>query len=457
MAGLLDEIFGTDPSGPKAQAMNALAAGLMSNNPGMGFVNANQAFAQAPQDALKRQLLMLQAQQAQQGVQRGTYELDEYRRKLADEDSGRQVAAEFFKSRNMPQAGGPIGMPNDGPAGVGASPAMPQSQQVIPPKSDTYQTYRSLADAYSAKGLTGKAQQYYELAEKYRPKYSTTPQVVTDPATGKLINALIAEDGSIQPMQYGVKPNIKLQALGDRVMAIDENTVGNNQSFAMGQSPDSKASNAVTMRGQNMTDARSREANNAALSKPFEVTGPEGGPVLVQQDRNGRITPVAGFQPKGMGATKLTEDQGKATGWLVQADNAWKNMREAIKQNPSAAEPGFNDALSEVPGMGGVANYMRGDTRQKFMQGSSSLSEALLRAATGAGVNQQEAAQKIREITPVYGDSEAVVKQKMDSIPLYLESLKVRAGPGAPKAAAISASAPTMRFNPASGKIEAVR
>lgn len=60
MAGLLDEIFGTDPSGPKAQAMNALAAGLMSNNPGMGFVNANQAFAQAPELALKQKMQQLQ-------------------------------------------------------------------------------------------------------------------------------------------------------------------------------------------------------------------------------------------------------------------------------------------------------------------------------------------------------------------------------------------------------------
>jgi hypothetical protein len=45
---------------------------------------------------------------------------------------------------------------------------------------------------------------------------------------------------------------------------------------------------------------------------------------------------------------------------------------------------------------------MRGADRQKFMQGSSSLSEALLRAATGAGVNKDEAAQKIQELTPVF-------------------------------------------------------
>jgi hypothetical protein len=71
----------------------------------------------------------------------------------------------------------------------------------------------------------------------------------------------------------------------------------------------------------------------------------------------------------------------------------------------------------------------------------------LLRAATGAGVNKDEAMQKVRELTPVWGDSDEVIKQKMDSIPLYIESLKVRSGPGAAKAAnvlgATTKAAPT--------------
>jgi hypothetical protein len=141
------------------------------------------------------------------------------------------------------------------------------------------------------------------------------------------------------------------------------------------------------------------------------------------------------------GATggKMTEDQGKATGWLVQAENAFGNMQSAMKSTPSAAKPGFPDVVAAVPGLGGIANSMRGADRQKFMQGSSSLSEALLRAATGAGVNKDEAAQKIQELTPVFGEDPATTEQKMAAIPLYIESLKVRAGPGAPKAAAVLA------------------
>jgi hypothetical protein len=212
----------------------------------------------------------------------------------------------------------------------------------------------------------------------------------------------------------------------------------NNKANNARLAADAAAGRAVTMRWQNMTDARSRESNSAALSKPFEVTGPDGTPVLVQQTKDGKIQPVQGYAPKGGSAA--TEDERKAAGWLAQADNAWKNMREVAFGKDGklreAARPGFNDALAGVPSFGfteGAANMMRSKDRQKFLQGAGSLSEALLRAATGAGVNESEAKQKVRELTPVIGDDAEVIQQKMDAIPMYLESLRTRAGRAAPK------------------------
>ncbi len=64
------------------------------------------------------------------------------------------------------------------------------------------------------------------------------------------------------------------------------------------QSPDNIASNATTRRGQNMVDNRARETIATSVSKPFEVTGPEGLPMLVRQDRQGNISPVTGYSPK---------------------------------------------------------------------------------------------------------------------------------------------------------------
>lgn len=47
------------------------------------------------------------------------------------------------------------------------------------------------------------------------------------------------------------------------------------------------------------------EGNQAStLSKPFEVTGPDGVPILVRQDKQGNISRVEGFSPKGAAGGK---------------------------------------------------------------------------------------------------------------------------------------------------------
>jgi hypothetical protein len=124
-----------------------------------------------------------------------------------------------------------------------------------------------------------------------------------------------------------------------------------------------------------------------------------------------------------------TEDERKAAGWLAQAENAWNNMSNIIQKNPSAIEQGLIERVLPE----GVANVARSEDRQMFLQGARSLSEAALRAATGAGVNYEEARQKVEELTPIYGDKPAVIKQKLDSIKVYLDSLKSRAGRALPK------------------------
>jgi hypothetical protein len=65
-------------------------------------------------------------------------------------------------------------------------------------------------------------------------------------------------------------------------------------------------SEGLTERGQNLTDTRAREEmaqraqqHRETLSKPFEVSGPDGTPQLVQQDKAGNVVPVQGFTPKG--------------------------------------------------------------------------------------------------------------------------------------------------------------
>jgi hypothetical protein len=147
--------------------------------------------------------------------------------------------------------------------------------------------------------------------------------------------------------------------------------------------------------------------------------------------------PLPSKKTEGGGGT-ATEDERKAAGWLAQATNAYNNMLGAMYtkegKTTGAEKPGvIESALGTLPFIGeGSAALARGTDRQKFTQAASSLSEALLRAATGAGVNRDEAKQKLEELTPLFTDDADTRKQKLAAIPVYLDSLKSRAGRAAP-------------------------
>lgn len=266
-------------------------------------------------------------------------------------------------------------------------------------------------------------------------EFDTKPQVGVD-EQGNPFTYILGKNGE-QKRLAGTLPRdeLKLANLGGKDVAYNPYALQPGQTFQRTQDPNSVASNATAIRGQ---DISRQNAIDALLAPTYNQ---EAGGFITRPtaaNPSGMLTPLAGAAPRG---PKLTEDQGKATGWLVQAENAFKNLKAVgidKKGEPtSAAKPGVIDLIGAVPGFGGAANALRSEDRQKFMQASSSLSEALLRAATGAGVNKEEALQKIQELTPVFGEESGTTQQKFDAIPLYIESLKVRAGAGAPLAAGV--------------------
>jgi hypothetical protein len=134
------------------------------------------------------------------------------------------------------------------------------------------------------------------------------------------------------------------------------------------------------------------------------------------------------------GNAEPTEDERKAAGWFAQADNARRNMAAIVQRNPQAAYPTVTErGVSMIPGVGSdVAYAMSPADRQMFIQASESMAEALLRAATGAGVNRDEQAQKVRELVPRVGESPESVKQKMAAYDMYMGALRTRANRALP-------------------------
>lgn len=187
------------------------------------------------------------------------------------------------------------------------------------------------------------------------------------------------------------------------------------------QQKNDAANRSVTMRGQDMSQSTAMRGQNMADARAGE---------RLAFDKTQAAT------SKG----NASEDERKAAGWVSQAENAWANMQGVMKGNPGAIKPGRLESIaSALPG-DAAANMTRSADRQKFVQASSSLSEALLRAATGAGVNAYEAQQKVAEITPQVGDKQELIDQKLRAIPMYIESLKLRAGRALPKATAQNAA-----------------
>jgi len=182
----------------------------------------------------------------------------------------------------------------------------------------------------------------------------------------------------------------------------------------------------------------SMDAPEKAEKLSYKVeTGADGNIYYVPTKPNNPILDVTGkptnaYKPAG---AKPTEDQSKAAGWLNQTQNAYNNMKKVMYKKDDQGNQVLNydviqpSAVEAIAGIGG--GKLKGATqsadRQRFVQATESMSEALLRAATGAGQNENEVKQKIRELTPEYFDKPEVIQQKLEAIPVYIESLKTRA------------------------------
>jgi len=390
-----------------------LLAAAAPRTDGAGFgQRLNEAVGSV--DQFKRQKLLAKLQELQ---------MQEAESSLADKQAQRaqqQQMQELYKRFATPGQASVPAIQGDAESGI-----LPSAGQPARPAGYDYQ---GLAGALAGINPMAALDLQQKLV-KQGPKFSTAPQYDQQ---GRAF--ILAEDGSMKYLD-GVKARDKLEEvnLGGKIGFRSPYESVIRGELAKSQSPDSLASNALGWANNRLSQDRFKfEKNQSNKPQWIESLGGFADP------RNQVVMPARDMQGNAIeGAGKpMTEDQAKAAGWLVQANNAFANMKAAVKADPGANRPGFNDALSNVPSMGiagGLANMMRGSQRQNYMQAASSMSEALLRAATGAGVNKDEALQKVRELTPQIGDSDATIAQKEAALPLYIKSLEVRAGPGAKK------------------------
>lgn len=432
MAGLLDALGGFLQSEDSRLPLALLAAAGPQAQP-MSFGQRTagaigQVQAQKAQEEERRQKAMLvQAQIAEVQAQA-------QQRQAAVEQAQRQAVEQARQRQLLQQAFAPVS-PVNANAASGVAGPRPEALQAVGRQPQV--NYQQLI----AQGLPPElVKSLAESANYGAPEVARTIEGRDE--QGRPVTLQFDKQG--RQIGQGVQQWKAPERIdtGGSVNIWDPVTRATLQQIGKTNSPDALLGAQTTIRGQNMTDARARELASLQRAQAGQVVETPSGYVRIGLDNASR--PVIGPDGKPLMGKRadqtLTEDQGKATGWLVQAQTAYKNMQDALNTTPSANRPGFPDLYEKVPVLGGMSNLMRGGDRQKFLQASSSFGEAVLRAATGAGVNKDEALQKARELTPQFGDSDEVVSQKMAAFPVYIESLKVRAGPGAAKAAGINAA-----------------
>lgn len=157
----------------------------------------------------------------------------------------------------------------------------------------------------------------------------------------------------------------------------------------------------VTIRGQNMTDARARETLDAGRWTNDTSRG------IQINTATGQTRPITtAGEPIGP-KDDAPEAQLKAAGY---ADR----MRKAgaiLSTQAASGKPGLIEA-----GIGGklptAANVTRSPERQQYFQAAEDWVRAKLRQESGAVIADEEMAREIRTYFPMIGDSPQVIAQK---------------------------------------------
>ena len=241
-----------------------------------------------------------------------------------------------------------------------------------------------------------------------------TPENVARLATMGYQSALSAKDqlpSFVQQGRGGTVATQRINPVTGKVDDVQSATVTQTeaQRLQLAQQADEAAKNrGVQIRGQNMTDARSREATAATLTKPFEVTGPDGSAMLVQQDKQGNIRPVQGYGPKAGTEKPLNDTQSKALLFGSRMREAGKVLDALAKDGTSASVPGSRAGY----GIGSTITALSSSKQQQLDQAKRDFVNAVLRRESGAVIADSEFENADKQYFPQIGDSKEVIAQK---------------------------------------------
>jgi hypothetical protein len=222
-------------------------------------------------------------------------------------------------------------------------------------------------------------------------------------------------------------PKIETRNLGGTTDTIATDVFGGGSrvvnSARNTMTPGESARLAEDKRQFGVREARMAETDSATVGKPFEVTGPDGVPILVRQDKKGNITRVEGFGPKAGAGKPLNDAQSKALLFGSRMQESDKILTELESQGvmrPGAISQSAQTAAGLVPFMGDkfsevaatATNFTQSAEQQRVEQARRDFINAVLRRESGAVISPSEFANAERQYFPAAGDKPEQIAQK---------------------------------------------
>lgn len=413
-----------DRSAARQQALMAAGLGILSapigrrgnvlNALGQGGLLGMNTYQQAMGEAGRRGRRGMQDMSALMGMQGQQLDLKTKQAALDEMERQRQEAAmarDVLRGFRMPAPLPSMSPTNENAARLAAT-----------PKAGLFEKLNAQADALEAKGLVQQAQQYRTLAEKYAPQYEGMETVMRD---GKPVVLQRFKNRAPEETGYMPKPDYKQVDTGGQIGFYDPLTGQAGGQFAKTATPGdllsatvAREGQGVTMRGQNMTDARAREQAEIAR-KQLEAGG------------------------------KPTDQQLSAQSFLSRMENA-SSVIDKLERGGYA--PGVMGALAQgvgkVPLIGGVASMATVGAGNalvpewpQYRQAQEEWVRAKLRKESGAVISDSEMEGEIRTYFPQPGDPASLRKQKAMSRQATERAIAQQAGGvRAPKTSGIGTS-----------------
>ena len=195
----------------------------------------------------------------------------------------------------------------------------------------------------------------------------------------------------------------------------------------------------LTVRGQNMADARSRESTAATLASGIAGRAPAG--FRWKPDGTLEFIPGGPADPTTKMDKAPTEAQTKDNLFATRADAANKIV-VALADKPSVAGVSIKQGLAGFPIIGGSlgtgANAALSAESQQYEQAKRDFINAVLRKESGAVIGKDEFASADLQYFPQPFDSAAVKKQKTENRQRAIEGIALGAGPLSRSGAAAS-------------------